>query len=222
MPNRVLREGILTSERIALLAWPAEVFYRRLMSVVDDFGRYHAHPSLLRAACYPLHLEKVREADISRWLAECEKAGLIVLYDDRSSRYLEMCDFRQQVRAKASKFPQPPPDARQPLLTCVADAQQMLADAHVVGDGVEGEGGARKRAKRPLPEDFGLSAQVIDWAQREGFGHLQEHLDHFRLKAAAHDYRYVDWDSAFMGAIRDDWAKLNARPKDADKFAGVM
>jgi hypothetical protein len=44
MPNRELREGILTSERINALTFPAEVFYRRLMSVVDDFGRCPAHP----------------------------------------------------------------------------------------------------------------------------------------------------------------------------------
>ncbi len=48
MPNRILREGILTSERVNLLSWEAEVFYRRLMSVVDDYGRFHAHPALLR------------------------------------------------------------------------------------------------------------------------------------------------------------------------------
>ena len=56
MPNRVIREGILTSERIEMLGWAEEVFYRRLMSVVDDFGRYYARPALLRAACYPLLL----------------------------------------------------------------------------------------------------------------------------------------------------------------------
>ena len=59
MPNRIVREGILTSERVELLSWAEEVFYRRLMSVVDDFGRYYARPELLRAACYPLLLTKV-------------------------------------------------------------------------------------------------------------------------------------------------------------------
>ena len=36
MPNRILREGILTSERVNALSWEAEVFYRRLMSAVDE------------------------------------------------------------------------------------------------------------------------------------------------------------------------------------------
>ena len=36
MPTRILRDGILTSERVNLLDWEAEVFYRRLLSVGDD------------------------------------------------------------------------------------------------------------------------------------------------------------------------------------------
>ncbi len=68
MPVRVLREGILTSERVDKLSLPAEVLYRRLMSVVDDFGRFSGNPKLLRAACYPLRLDMVSDADIMQWL----------------------------------------------------------------------------------------------------------------------------------------------------------
>src|SRR3990167_11311858 len=57
MPNRILREGILSSERINTLSVHAELFYRRLLSVVDDYGRFFAHPALLRSACYPLRVD---------------------------------------------------------------------------------------------------------------------------------------------------------------------
>lgn len=152
MPNRILREGILTSERVNALDWDAEVFYRRLMSVVDDFGRYSANPKLLRAALYPLQIEKVRDTNIAKWLDACVEVGLVHVYTqsgasgdrcgnqptasaDRSGgdkRYLEMLDFRQQVRAKDSKYPAPPS-------TCAADATQThstcAADAHLDGGG---------------------------------------------------------------------------------------
>lgn len=139
MPSRILREGILTSERVNQLSWEAEVFYRRLMSVVDDFGRFTAHPSLLRAALYPLKLDSVRDANMERLLATVEQARLVRVYEIAGKRYLELLDFRQQVRAKESKYP-PPPEDDQPLLsTCLADAQQMsstcLASAHVDGGG---------------------------------------------------------------------------------------
>ncbi len=107
MPNRILREGIITSERIAALSFPAEVFYRRLMSVVDDFGRYFAKPMALRAACFPMQLDRVRDADIEKWLSELTEHRLLRLYDVEQTTFMELLDFRQQVRAKKSKYPDP-------------------------------------------------------------------------------------------------------------------
>lgn len=146
MPNRVLREGILTSERVNALNWPEEVFYRRLMSVVDDYGRYYATPMLLRAACYPLHLNKVSDSDIEKWLTACVNAALVRVYPAKDGkRYLEMRDFKQQVRAKESKFPPA-------ICKCSADATQMSskceACAHLDGDVVEGEDDSSSARKR--------------------------------------------------------------------------
>lgn len=130
MPNRILREGIVSSERVCSLSWAEEVFYRRLHSVVDDFGRYYAKAALLRAACYPLQLDKTSDSDIAKWLAASQGAGLVRLYSVENKEYLELVDFKQQVRAKASKFPAPTADALQVL-------SRRTAPAHVVVVGVE-------------------------------------------------------------------------------------
>lgn len=108
MPSRLLRETILDSEAVNKLSVHAEVFYRRLMSVVDDFGRFDGRAQVLRSRLYPLRIDTVREADIARWIAECEKAGLIALYAVDRKPYIL---FRKlgSPRAKESKFP-PPPD----------------------------------------------------------------------------------------------------------------
>ena len=139
MPNRVLREGILTSPKVALLETDEELFYRKLHSVVDDFGRYHANPMLLRAACYPLKLDRVSDKNIEKWLKACETAGLVRLYAANGQPYLEVLDFRQHTRAKSSKFPEPPADAVQANGICSADAVQVQCErtAHsgVYGDG---------------------------------------------------------------------------------------
>ena len=122
MPNRLIRDGILTSERVCRLSWPEEIFYRRLMSVVDDFGRYSANPTLLRAACYPLQIDKISDVDVKKWLSACQKADLVMCYQAKDGKvYLELKDFRQQVRAKTSKYPDP--DG-----TCIADAKQVISD----------------------------------------------------------------------------------------------
>src|SRR5687768_8022510 len=119
MPNRIVREGILTSDRVDSLDAAAEVFYRRLMSKVDDHGLYDARPSILRSSLFPLRVDRVREADISRWIAACEKAGLIVLYAHDGKPYLQMLDTRWAARsepkyplpATANNCTQPPADA---------------------------------------------------------------------------------------------------------------
>lgn len=113
MPTRLLREGIISSPRVNSLSPLAELFYRRLMSIVDDYGRFYAAPMSLRAACYPLRLDSVRDSDVAKWLSECASSRLLVVYEVASVRYLEMLDFRQQVRAKKSKYPEKPQDAEQ-------------------------------------------------------------------------------------------------------------
>jgi hypothetical protein len=220
VPNRILREGILTSPRIAKLGWAEEVFYRRLHSVVDDFGRYFADVGLLRAACYPRQLNKVSDSDIGKWLTALVEAALVRVYPAQDGeRYLELLDFRQQVRAKESKFPSPPS-------TCVADAAQPPADAHLdVSVSVSEDVGVsrasaapaprgKKTPKAGLPEDFGVSERVRAWATEKGYGQLPEHLEAFKRKAAANGYTYADWDAAFMEAIREDWAKLRGKRSD--------
>lgn len=95
------------------------------MSVVDDYGRYYADPGMLRAACYPRMLNKVSDSDVGKWLTVCVTAALVRVYEaEDSERYLELLDFKQQVRAKESKFPQ----ARS---GCVADATQPIANARL-------------------------------------------------------------------------------------------
>lgn len=125
MPNRILREGILTSERVAKLVAHEEVFYRRLMSVVDDYGRFYGMPALILAACYPLALKRVSEEDVQQMTSACVAADLLTLYRLGGKDYIELRDFKQQVRAKASRFPDP----------CAAGATQLLstrqASAHL-------------------------------------------------------------------------------------------
>lgn len=111
MPDRILRSAILTSDRVNAVSWGAEVFYRRLMSVVDDFGRFDGRASILRANIYALKLASVSESDIGKWIRECEEAALVRLYQVENRPYLEIPRFNQRMRATASKWPAPPSSA---------------------------------------------------------------------------------------------------------------
>jgi len=224
MPNRILREGILTSPRMVKLTWASEVFYRRLHSVVDDFGRYHGDPMLLRAACYPRQLDKVSDSDIGKWIRETVEAGLVRVYEVDGQQHLELIDFRQQVRATKSKFPDPPAGATHDNSKCVADAQHphTKTDAYSktysnTETEAKDKAAPRKRGRSPktaIPVDFSISERVRQWAAEKGFSQLELHFESFVGKAKSKGYVYADWDEGFMGAVRDDWAELRkaARP----------
>lgn len=107
MPDRIVRQGILKSELVNKLSWPAEVFYRRLMQVADDFGRYDGRTIILRSDLYPLKVDKVSAADVGKWKAECASAGLISCYQVAGKEYLEIKNFGQRLRAMKSRFPAP-------------------------------------------------------------------------------------------------------------------
>lgn len=73
----------------------------------DDFGRFHASPKLLRSLLFPLLIDSVRDADCSRWIAECEKAGLVRVYEVEGKELLEIINFGQRLRAQKSTYPPP-------------------------------------------------------------------------------------------------------------------
>lgn len=195
----MLREGILTSERVDSLAAPAEVFYRRLMSVVDDFGRYYAKPELLLAALYPLRVGKVRNADIATWTRCVEKAGLVRRYTANGKEYLELLDFRQQVRAKESRFPDPPPEnAQQSCSTCVADAQQLHTKTLTKSETNTGPPGASAdegfaRFWAAYPRKIGKADALKAWGKVKPDKALQDRI----LQAVEQAAASRDW-------LRDD------------------
>ncbi len=199
MPTRLLREGILSSEAVDSLDAPAEVFYRRLMSKVDDHGLFDARTSILRASLFPLRTDRVREADISRWMAACQKAGLIVLYEADGKPYLCLLKTGWDKRSKP-KYPLPPENI----------CKQLLADPNtstvvvVVDEVVVGEGAKRRKPATKPPDSFEVTDEMAQWAVSEGLPAEQvlpetaKCLDHFRGKGQAR----ADWLATWRNWIR--------------------
>lgn len=222
MPNRILREGILTSETVSELGWAEEVFYRRLMSVADDHGRYHALPKLLRSACYPLQIDKVSDADIGKWTTKCVAAGLVSVYPAQDGkRYLQIVKFGQQVRAK-SKFPEPAHDFYgEHSIPDENICKQVIADAHldggVVGDEGEGEragtSAEKRKARSPsgsrLPADWSLPDDWRKWAAAErqdlDIGKEAEKFADYWHAKPGKDGRKADWRATWRNWIRNGY-----------------
>lgn len=110
MPNRILKESITTSDTLDQLSPEEERFFCRLIVVADDYGRMDARATVLRARCFPLKLNQIRDSAVEKWLAALAAVDLVRLYEVDGVRYLEFTTWpdHQQVRAKRSKYPQPP------------------------------------------------------------------------------------------------------------------
>lgn len=133
MPNRYVRESAIESETVDRLSWAGEVFWRRLINRVDDFGRFTANPELLRAALFPLRLNKVSAADIGKMLLECEQAGLVSTWKGEDGKAYMVMHKWEMGRAKASKYPEPPTHVNTCLVT-FADAPDSDTDSDTDND----------------------------------------------------------------------------------------
>lgn len=218
MPSRLIREGILTSERVDALDFPSEVFYRRLMSKVDDHGLFDARASVLRASLYPLRVDRVREADISRWIAMCEKAGLIALYSHDGKPYLRMLDTRWPARSDP-KYPMPSDS------DIANGCKQPETSAHLVVDvgGVVVVEKTLDRQADPFgefwatyPKKVGKKPAGDKWRAKKLNGHAAAILADVRARIAG-DRRwkegYVPNPATYIAQERwkDDW-QAEAKP----------
>jgi hypothetical protein len=212
MPTRIVREGILTSENVNALSERAEVFYRRLMSVADDYGRFFAHPSICRAHCFPLLLDRYSDDDVKQMISECEANDLLAVYG--GGKYLQVLKFGQQVRSK-SKFPEP--TETEVLIKCKADDKQMcslVVSGVVSGVGVEDVSGADEGVE--IPADIPSVEVAVDAGQLDEAGKFAcEFLTAYGIKPE----RGAHYPG--ISALRSNCAKLVVMEFNADQVADV-
>lgn len=134
MPNRILRD-YTDSLAFAGISAEAERLWARLLVKVDDYGRFHADPRLIRAACFPF-ADDLRANDLVRWLDELSHRQLLLRYEVGGREYLAVPKFRQRARAAVSRYPSPdgqppdwmPPDPGPPTVGCPTDDGQMTVN----------------------------------------------------------------------------------------------
>lgn len=127
MPQRFLRPGITTSIRFNALDWQCQSFYVRLLTLVDDFGRYDAEPRLLRSHVFPLGDQTGKDVSVLRISQICEtlaKVGLVVFYQELQSdkKTLQILRWQEKPRAQHSRYPELLEDCKQMFSGC----EQML------------------------------------------------------------------------------------------------
>lgn len=134
MPNRILKEAIRTSPSVDALSPDEEVFWYRLITLLDDFGRYDGRPAVLRAMLYPLRLDSVSEPQVEAWRDRLVGVGMLRLYSVDGSPYIEAISWREHQPTRAVKSRWPASDGQGSLLLAdESNGKQPLADVPVFG-----------------------------------------------------------------------------------------
>lgn len=94
--DRMVRGGIVSSQRLGRLSWAAQIFFHKLLHVCDDAGRFESAPAILRSALFGAVLHKVSERDVQGFLVACHEAGLVKLYTVKERGYGEVLRFGQE------------------------------------------------------------------------------------------------------------------------------
>jgi hypothetical protein len=104
MPNTLIREGYLDSDKVSALSdFDDRVFFRLLLAA-DDAGRTDGRPDKLRSALFPTR-ETVRSADIVKALERLLAAGLITRWEWDSKPVIQIMRWQRRSGAQFSKFP---------------------------------------------------------------------------------------------------------------------
>lgn len=73
-----------------------------------------------------------------------------------------------------------------------------------------------------IPDGFFISDSVREWADKNGYHSLEEHLSNFIDSCLAKGYKYRDWDAAFRNAIKGNWAKIQSPKSSQQDFMQRM
>ena len=231
---RNIKPAIMDNEELADLEPLTRLLFIYLWMLADREGRLEDRPKRIAAQALPYD----RATDVGAMLDELHKAGFIERYEANGVACIQITNFAKHqsphVRETASELPSPESGTTKASTRhnlgnaetspgspdsgfLIPDSGLLIADT-ATSDKPPSASAAptpvRKKsrlAKIPLPANFGASERVMAWATSKGFGQIDEHLDAFKRKASANGYAYVDWDSAFMEAIREDWAKLRGK-----------
>lgn len=109
MGNRILKESITTSEKLAKLSHFEFRLWVGLVTQADDYGCGDARASIVRNFVFPLQ-EDVTTKDVERAMKRLEKVGCIRVYRVEGKPYFWFPNWleHQRLRNHKPKFPQPP------------------------------------------------------------------------------------------------------------------
>ena len=109
MPNRIIKESICSSEKLAALSDFDFRLWVGLITQADDAGRGDARPAIIKGHIFPFR-ERLSIKDIDAALQELAAKGCVSLYTVDGRPYFLFPGWvkHQRIRDCKPKFPEPP------------------------------------------------------------------------------------------------------------------
>lgn len=163
MPNRIIRESLLDSDRFLGVDEGAQLLFTKMCLLADDFGCLSIGPAFIGRRCF---VERPSNERLNALLDQLAVADLIRIYEHRGARYAFIPRFRQRLKRETLKNPQPPDE----LLVDDFDAQEKFRrlNGHTYKGAAVGRTVGGPAADRGLPSKLPLSAGD------KGPGHYKE------------------------------------------------
>jgi len=105
MPNRMIRDGLLTSWRYERLSSDGKLFFYHVMLCADDLGCIELGPTYLRRRVL---FSQDSDERIAKLISELADVDLLRPYQTNRTCYGFIPNFRQRVQVKYAKYPLPP------------------------------------------------------------------------------------------------------------------
>ncbi len=201
MPQRLLRPGIRQSKRWNRLPYFEQVFYIRLLTLVDDYGRYEADPELLRSEAFPFGDPEgnvIQMTAIDSSLLSFDSKNMILLYERHGKKYLQITRWKERARTE-SRFPAPEKGAEKPpekdvLLTNDSKCQQMIASPP-------------SPSPSPSPAPHDSKCQQSQNAERPSWKEVKEYAS--GIHCGLTEWKARDWFDEMQGC---GWLDFQHRP----------
>ena len=228
MPNRIIKESICTSDNLDNLCLEEEVFFYRLLVNCDDYGRMDGRLKVLRARCYPLRLNKVKEKDIGKWLTSLIRENLIYLYESDGQPYIQMVTWEkhQQIRAHKSKYPDPK-ECKKHLISSDINGNHLQSDVTVIqSNPIQSESNTIREGKEKHGDHVALTPDeytgLIDYMGDEKT--VEQYIESMNLYAAQigekkFKKQYASHYATLQNWYRRDKEKGQAQPQKPQRIS---
>lgn len=223
MPNRIIKESICSSEKLAALSDFEFRLWVGLITQADDAGRGDARPAIIKGHIFPFR-ERLSIKDIDAALQELAAKGCVALYKVDGKPYFLFPGWvkHQRVRDCKPKFPEPPENGA--LDTFAADCgelPQVAADCGYNPIQSESESNPNPkegvRATRFTPPTVD---EVRDYCRERGNAvDAERFVDFYAAKGwMVGKNRMKDWKAAVRTWEKEDGdGKRRSQPRGVDR-----